>query len=162
MPSKAKTAWFRFDAGVLPFLEVQAVQETMAGDETLSINVQYGVVQPFADAAPGISIGVLDLLNQTDLGRSPFIAMTWQFNTYADWATKERASFTLGGGLGGLRDGAFVGVELPLFKRTNFVGEYDRRAITAGFDIEASKGVAVRALFREGAPIIGVQVRRRF
>lgn len=154
-----KFGWLRLDARILPFIEMQAYGFRIPGEETrFSFNVQYTLIQPFPDATPAICVGVLDVLNETEFGRSPYIAATLVSNIYSDWADREQISLTIGG----IRRGVFVGVNLPMLKGASFVGEYDTKRITAGFDIEAIRNVGVRVVFRAGEPMIGLQFRRLF
>ncbi len=155
--------WLRVDAQVLPFVEVQAYGLRMPGDrERFSLNAQYSILQPFPDLIPGVSVGALDITNDGDIGRSAYVALTFVSNVYSDWAEMERISLTLGAGFGGIGEGVFVGLHLPMFRRVAFIGEYDTRRITAGFDFEAIRDVGVRLVFRDGQPAIGLQFRNLF
>lgn len=158
-----KFGWMRLDSRVLPFVELQVYGSKMPNETTkFSFNLQYTLIQPFPDATPAICVGLLDALNETEFGRSMYVAVTFVSNIYSDWADREQISLTIGGGIGGIRRGAFVGVNLPVLKHVAFVGEYDTKRITAGLDIEALPNVGVRVLFRGGEPMIGLQFRRLF
>ncbi|MCL6623783.1 MAG: hypothetical protein K6T17_04075, partial [Fimbriimonadales bacterium] len=94
--------------GVVHNWEVNGLwEEKKSGDKTVSLNIQHSIVQPYPDLFPGISVGVLDLFNETEEGRSFYVAGTWQTLIYTDWATTERGSFTVGVGTKRFR-GAFV------------------------------------------------------
>lgn len=155
--------WIRLDAQVIPFVEVQAYASKLPGQrQSVSLNAQYTIIQPFADLMPGLSVGIFDATNETEIGRSLYVAATFVSNIYSDWAEAERISLTIGGGIGGLRRGLFVGLQVPMVRHVEFIGEYDTKRITAGIDVEAIPNMGVRILFRGGQPMLGLQFRRLF
>jgi hypothetical protein len=155
--------WIRLDAQVAPFVEVQAFASRLPDQrQAVSLNAQYTIIQPFADLMPGLSVGIFDVTNETEIGRSLYVAATFVSNIYSDWAEAERISLTIGGGIGGMRRGLFVGLQVPMFRHVEFIGEYDTKRITAGIDIEAAPNIGARILFRGGQPMLGLQFRRLF
>jgi hypothetical protein len=156
--------WARLDAGLGGFFEVQAYYEDLGETSRKrgTFNLQYGVIQPFPDKVPGIAVGVMDVLNETEIGRSLYVAVTWEFNVYSDWAERERATITIGGGVGGLDGRGLVGFSVPLFKHVAAIGDYDTRALTGGLDVEPAEHIGLRLVFREGRPFFGLQLRRLF
>lgn len=147
--------------GVLPFLELGF--DYQAFDKQRSrgtVNAQYSLIQPYPDLLPGISVGVLDILNRTDRGRVIFVAATYQFNLVETWVNHERINLTVGAGTG-LR-GAFANLYWPLYTHVAFLAEHDSRHFKVGIDLEPVAGLAFRATVQDGLPQFGIQVRRIF
>jgi len=144
--------------GILPFMELQIVREEFPGEKpSASANFIYSISQPIPDYFPGVAVGILDILNETENERSFFAALTWQSIVYSDWAENESSSFTIGIGTGKLKDGIFINTSLPLYKRITFFGEYDTKIMIAGFDITALENITIRLAFRDGHPLFGFQ-----
>ncbi|GIV02734.1 MAG: hypothetical protein KatS3mg015_1564 [Fimbriimonadales bacterium] len=127
-----------FEAGVL------------AEKGRVGANIQYSFVQPFPEYSPGLAVGVLDIANQTDAGRAVWVAVTWQYNVYADWADRERISFTLGGGTAPRFKGAFLALDVPVYTGWSLLMEHDSRTLTVGAEYSPSKNIRVRALIADG------------
>lgn len=144
--------------GLPLFFELGAM---MDGGE-LAVHLQYSVVQPFPEYAPGIAVGVWDAGNDSPDGRGLWVAATWQFNVYADWAQRERISFTLGGGSGPRFRGAFVGLELPVYTGWSLLMEHDSRLLTFGVGFEPVEHVRFRGLVRDGRAAYSFTLRYGF
>ncbi|MEM4408310.1 MAG: hypothetical protein QXI19_06165 [Candidatus Caldarchaeum sp.] len=137
--------------------------------KTFSLNIQHSIVQPYPDLFPGISIGILDLFNETKEGMSLYVAGTWQTNIYTDWATDERGSITIGTGTKRFR-GAFVSLYLPIYRRVSLLGEHDSRDLLVGFEFvpikntDSSKDlwIGLRVVFSNDGTSLGFQLRRSF
>lgn len=144
--------------GILPFIELQVLREEFPGKKpSATANFLYSLSQPIPDYFPGVAVGILDILNETESERSFFVAFTWQSVVYSDWAETESSTFTVGIGTGRLKDGIFISTSLPMHRGITFFGEYDTKIMTAGFDIIAFRNTAVRIAFRDGHPLFGFQ-----
>lgn len=152
-----RTAGF-LQVGLPLFFELGA----MIDEDRLALQLQYGLVQPFPEYSPGLAVGVWDVGNDSPSGRGVWIAATWQFNSYADWAQRERVSFTLGGGSGPRFRGAFVGLEIPVYTGWNLLMEHDSRLLTFGVGFEPTEHVRFRALVRDGRPAYSFTLRYGF
>jgi len=144
--------------GLPSFFEVGALIEK--GD--LAVNLQYSFVQPFPEYSPGLAVGVLDIGNDTDAGRAIWAAATWQYNVYADWADRERISFTLGGGTGPRFKGAFVALELPVYRGWSLLMEHDSRTLTVGVSFSPDSNVLARAVIEDGRAAYSLGLRFGF
>ncbi|MER3413325.1 MAG: hypothetical protein C4341_03630 [Armatimonadota bacterium] len=144
--------------GLPLFLELGATLD----DGTPAVHLQYSVAQPFPEYAPGIAVGVWDAGNDSPDGRGLWLAATWQFNAYADWAKRERISFTLGGGSAPRFRGAFVGLDLPVYTGWNLLIEHDSRALTFGVGFEPLRQVRFRGLVRDGRAAYSFTLRYGF
>lgn len=151
------TAGF-WQVGLPLFFEVGA----MIDHDRLALSLQYSLVQPFPEYSPGLAVGVWDVGNDSPSGRGVWIAATWQFNSYADWAQRERVSFTLGGGSGPRFRGAFVGLELPVYTGWSLLMEHDSRVLTFGVGFEPVEHVRFRGLVRDGRAAYSFTLRYGF
>ncbi len=180
-PSEVRISWLSqtdamrkqtaiIGAGITWGWEVNGIWEkSKSQSKTVSLNIQHSIVQPYPDLFPGISVGILDILNETKEGRSFYVAGTWQTNIYTDWATDERGSITVGAGTKRFR-GAFVSLYLPLYRRLSLLGEHDSRNLLVGFELipfQSVKGekdawLGLRVVFSQGGTSLGFQLRRSF
>lgn len=144
--------------GLPLFIELGAMMD----DGHLALHLQYSIVQPFPEYSPGIAVGVWDAGNSSTDGRGLWLAATWQFNVYTDWAQRERISFTLGGGSGPRFRGAFVGLELPVYTGWSLLMEHDSRLLTFGVGFEPTENVRFRALVQDGRAAYSFTLRYLF
>ncbi|MFN8138293.1 MAG: hypothetical protein U0R49_00680 [Fimbriimonadales bacterium] len=147
--------------GVIPYLEFGLQYEDFDhARPQATFDAQYSLIQPYPDLLPGVSVGMLDVLNLTERGRVVFLAATFQFNLTESWSYRERINLTIGAGTG-LR-GAFMSLNWPIYTRLAFIAEHDSRDLSAGFDFEPVAGFGIRALVRNNKPEYGIQIRRIF
>lgn len=160
---KDNSRWFgSLEFSVGSFIEIRATYEDLpASGRAASMDVQYGITQPIPEYAPGLAVGIMDVFDETDRGISPYVAFTSQLNIYSEWAKKERAQFTLGFGIGGIR-GLFLNFYLPVFRGISLFGEHDTHARLLGIEVEPAKGLVFRAMSRDSDTLIGIQFRRMF
>lgn len=120
----------------------------------------YNFVAPVAGFSPGISVGVLDGLNETLDGRRTYLAVT--FRELLDVGNKgANSELTMGVQFGQLNSG-FVGVMLPLSNNFKFLVEHNGARISTGFEFAIDKSIRARAITQDGLFLLGLNLSRRF
>ena len=125
-----------------------------------TVDFAYNIVAPVAALSPGISVGMLDSLNETIDGRRTYVAAT--FRQLLDVGEKgANGEVTMGIQFGHLNSG-FVGASIPLADNFRFLAEHNGARISAGFELALAKTVRVRAISQEGTLLFGLNLSRRF
>ncbi|MEI8281227.1 MAG: hypothetical protein WCG75_02365 [Armatimonadota bacterium] len=120
----------------------------------------YNFVSPVAALAPGISVGMLDGLNETVDGRRTYIAFT--FRELLDVGEKgANGEVTMGVQFGHLNTG-FVGVSLPLSSNLRFLVEHNGARISTGFDLSLQRRFHGRIITQDGVLMLGLNYSHRF
>lgn len=136
----------------------QRMRPNESGDTTLDF--AYNIVTPVASVAPGISVGMLDALDETVDGRRTYLALTFrELLQVGDRGAN--GEVTMGVQFGHLNTG-FVGVMLPLSDNFRLLTEHNGARISTGFEIEPAKGVKGRIVTQDGTLLFGLNLYRRF
>jgi hypothetical protein len=138
------------------------VRQRMRPNETgkTTFDFSYNLVAPVASLSPGISIGMLDGLNETLDGRRTYVAVT--FRELLDVGDKgANGEATMGVQFGHLNTG-FVGVTLPLSNNFKFMVEHNGARISTGFELSIDKAVRGRLITQDGTLLLGLNLSRRF
>lgn len=145
----------------LPSFEF-AVRQRMrpgeSGDATLDF--AYNLLPPVASVTPGISVGVLDALDETLDGQRTYLAMTFRELLEVG----ERGAYgevTLGVQFGSINTG-FFGASLPMSQNFRLLAEHNGYRISAGFEYQIAQAIRVRAVTQEGTFLMGLNLSRRF
>ncbi len=126
----------------------------------MTFDMSYNLVSPVAALSPGISVGMLDALNETNDGRRTYLAVT--FRELLDVGDKgANGEATLGIQFGHINSG-FVGVSLPLSKNFKFLVEHNGARISTGFELGIDKSIRARMITQEGIFLLGLNLSRRF
>lgn len=139
-----------------------AVRQRMRPGESghTTVDFAYNFVAPVAGLSPGISVGVLDGLNETLDGRRAFIAVT--FRELLDVGDKgANGEATLGLQFGSTNT-AFVGVSLPLSNNLRFLAEHNGYRISTGFELAIDKSIKGRLFTQDGTLLLGLNLSHRF
>lgn len=131
------------------------------GSTVSSCNLAYNLVAPLINYTPGISIGVVDLLNRTDDGRGLYVAVTYRLSAEETQMFSAPVELTLGVGVGAFH-GAFVGLVLPFSNGVRGVFEHDSRRISAGLEWRPLSGLAIRYGVRDDQGFASATVSLRF
>jgi hypothetical protein len=148
--------------GVMQSLEVGASFDRRPGfSDRVGFDLSYNYLGPILDYAPGISVGVFDLFNETLDGRSAYLALTMRTGNYDPGNQDVPTEFTLGfwsrhGG------SPFLSVSLPFAEEIRLISEFEGREISAGFDIRPVRGMTLRWVFVDGRPTYGIGFKTRF
>lgn len=136
-------------------------QKLNGGDWKTGVDASYTFTYPLTDTAPGISVGALDLNNDTDPGRAVYAAITYRIGN--DGLLNQFLPTDLTFGFWSRKEGLlFAGAELPFSDTLEAVAEFNGRQITAGFDITPIKGAKARLMFLDGRPTYGLQLNLHF
>jgi hypothetical protein len=129
-------------------------------DSNFTFDIARNLAPAITSTSPGISIGVLDTLNQTSDGRRGFIALT--FKELLEVSDEgEPGELTLGWQVGSKNSG-FVGTTLSLSPRTRLFAEHNGFRLTAGFDSEIAKGVRARIMTQDNLLLGGISLVKKF
>jgi len=130
-------------------------------NDRLSVDASYNAFVPIPDLAPGVSIGIRDLMNQTHDGRAAYLAITNKYSQDGLYNMNTPAEVTWGLGTGGIR-GGFFGVSLPFADQLRLIAEHDSFRLTAGFDVRPWRDLSIRWLFRQHETLLHVSLLLRF
>lgn len=126
-----------------------------------TLDFAYNYVIPIPDLAPGITVGVQDLLNRTTTGRGFYGAITWRYNQDSEVNSDTPLDLTIGAGTGRFK-GAFVGARLPLTNEFRILVEHDSQRITAGAEVVPVQNVRLLWLIQKDQTLLGASLRVRF
>ena len=129
-----------------------------SGDTTMDFS--YNLVPAVPSTSPGISVGMLDVLDKTFDGQRTFIAFTFRELLQVG----ERGAYgeaTMGMQFGHLNSG-FVGVTLPLSENFRLLTEHNGNRISAGFEFAPTKDIKARVVTQEGTLLFGLNLSHRF
>lgn len=112
-----------------------------------SLDFSYNFLSPIADLAPGISFGVQDLLDRSDLGSGFYGAITWRLNNVDPINAATPVEFTIGAGTGRFR-GAFVNARFPISNAVRIITEHDSREVSGGIELMPNSSVRLRYTVR--------------
>lgn len=137
-----------------------SVAATSTGRDRFSGDLAYNYLVPFPDAAPGISVGVLDVADEL-AGRAFYLAVTMRYGNYDPGNQDVPTELTFGllsrdGGQG------FASFALPVSEKLWFRAEYDGQNPLGAIELRPVKELAVRGIVDRNGPSLGVGVRFQF
>ncbi len=121
----------------------------------------YNFINPITDFAPGVTVGVLDILNRTTAGRRTFLAATYRFGQDSQYNQNSPMEFTLGISHGS-RLNPIIGVTMPLTWQFKALAEHDGYLVSAGFEFKPVRNLAVRWIHRPNQTLWGLDLNVRF
>jgi hypothetical protein len=125
-----------------------------------TVDAAYNLVAPVASLSPGISVGILDALNETQDGRRTYVAFT--FRELLDVGDKgANGEATMGIQFGRINSG-FVGVMLPFSPNFRFLVEHNGVRVSTGFELAIDKAFRGRVITQDGTLLLGLNLSRRF
>jgi hypothetical protein len=151
-----------FDFGVAPGFDTTfRLESAWQSGTKASLDLSYNLSVPFTDIAPGFSVGVQDIADETKLGTRVYFAVMHKFGNYGEQNqdTPTEVTYGIWTASGG---SAFVALSLPFTNRFRAIAEHDSRTLMAGIDLRPMKGVSAKWLFRDGRPEIGLSYSHRF
>jgi hypothetical protein len=125
-----------------------------------TFNVAYNFFSPIADTLPGISVGMQDVMNRTDLGRRLYLAGTYRIGTGGEMGA-DFLDINLGIAHG-RRTEPFIGVLIPLSAQVRLLAEHDGEQPTAGVELRPSESLAFRWMARQHQTFYSLRWTTRF
>jgi hypothetical protein len=157
--SGARDRYFAF----APFTGVElAYRERVRPSESGrgTFDFAYNLIAPVAALSPGISIGMLDALNETTDGRRTYFAIT--FRQLLDVGEKgANGEVTMGVQFGNINSG-FVGASIPLSNNFRLLAEHNGARVSVGFELAVAKTLKARAFTQDGTLLMGLNLSHRF
>lgn len=158
----AERSRYYLAAGLTPHIDAEVYSDRLdLADRFTSFDIAYNQTAPITDLAPGISVGMLDVANKTQMGRRFFGAITWRIGLEGAAVNDVPMEVTVGAATN-VRHPIFVGAMVPLSSKLRLLAEHDSEHITAGIELRPFEGIAVRALFRSDRTLVGLSLTRRF
>ena len=148
--------------GVTDSIELEVYGESFDSDRiTPGVNLSYNYLTPITDLAPGISVGVMDIADQTVGRRTVYAAITYYFGNWNELNQDTPTVLTMGGWS---RDGGgfFFNFSVPFTNAIRFIGEHDGGTLTAGLEYKPFEEASLKYVFREGSPSVGFSFQKRF
>jgi hypothetical protein len=157
-------SWDRFiGIGISPEFELDYHGERFRGGKMQdTFDFSYNYVAPIMNQAPGISVGVEDMLNRTVEGRRVYLAATWRMSVDSIGRGNLPLDATIGVSQGS-RALPFVGVSIPFAQDLRFLVEDDGTRIATGFEWRGFGNMVGAKLFvRDQAVMVGANLTLRF
>ncbi len=130
------------------------------GEGFTTLDFGYNLLTPIPDTSPGITVGVQDLLDATEIGRRGYLALTYRIS-YDSFDAESTAEFTLGGFFGKSAT-PYIGISVPLSKRFRLLADHNGEALSGGLELMLVKEISVR-YFAEGKhTFLGISAAKRF
>jgi hypothetical protein len=125
----------RLGAGVTRELEFSLSQFSAKNQsDRQSFSASYTFIDAIPEFSPAISIGIEDAMNESERGRSVYLAISTTSYPDSVFPLDIPMQLTLGTGTGEL-SGIFGGVRLPLSNELMVLGEWDRRGARIGAEV---------------------------
>lgn len=132
----------------------------MGEDAVQTFDLGYNFVAPIPGFTPGISFGIQDVMNKTDDGRRPYMAVTFR-PTFMTINGDFPADITLGAYIAANRS-VFVSGSLPFSKEFRFLFEHNGFRLASGFEVRPMPEFAIRLLYRGNDVLGGVMLSKGF
>ena len=126
-----------------------------------ALDLSYNYIPAVPDFGLGISVGVMDVSDESLAGRSFYVSLTTRLNNFDAFNANTPTELTIGAGTGRFK-GAFFGALLPFTDRFRLLTEYDSQEITAGFEYAMSREFRIRWLVQGQQPLFGATFVARF
>lgn len=148
--------------GVTKEIEAEFILDRMETKPDLaSLNLSYQFVPCIADAAPGISFGVQDLMDRTIERRMFYTAFTYRFGMDGQYNSNTPLELSLGFGVG-RRNGVFVGAMIPFTWQFRLLADHNIQGVSAGLEYFPLHNASVRWIFRDGQSQLGIRWTTRW
>lgn len=153
-------AWLGY--GINPLLDAELTFESMNSSSVVgSLNVGYYYLLPITDLAPGIAVGVHDVLNRTRDGRAAYLAVTYRLGNDGELNQDIPTELSIGAWS---RDGGklFVGATLPVAEQLRLFAEHDSIRAAGGFEVRPIPEAAFRVVFESRGTGFSLSLTKRF
>ena len=149
-------------AGVTKDLEVEFYLSRLEPDGVFgTFDVSYNALSPLMDYAPGISLGMLDVMDRTTLGRTGYLAVTWALGLDGSYNRQTPLDITIGVRVG--RDSkGFVAASVPFTWAFRLMAEHDGFNPRVGLEFQPRRGLPLRWMTDPSGPSWGVRWSGRF
>ncbi len=154
------TVWFGTGFGQAYEVEASLTQ-TARRQWRASLDLSYNFVPPLTDIAPGISVGVSDLMNRTPERRSFYLATTYRYGNFGTQNQDVPTEFTFG--FWTRPAGAvFFGASFPFTDRVLLIAEHNSVRIAGGIELRPTRWATAKVVFEPGATLYSLALSRRF
>ena len=119
-----------------------------------TFDLAYNVLGPIPDLAPGISVGMQDISDQTPDGRRAYLAITYR-KVFSTFNGDTNGDVTLGTFFG-RQAGPFVGMAIPFSQDFRLIFEHDPSRLSAGFEYRIASPLTVRWYLRGDNRLVSV------
>ena len=147
--------------GISDSIDAEATTERIGNRTTSSMNLSYNLLTAFPDLAPGLSIGLRDILDNSRQGRSAYFAFTFKVNQFGTYNQNTPLEVTIGAATGGM-DGMFFGAMIPFVDQFRLIAEHDTLGMQAGLEIRPTKDLSIQWMFRREKTQLGFGWSMRF
>lgn len=132
--------------------EIEARRFRSQGREDTTFDVYATIISPFKGYAPGIAVGVRDILGETNDGRRGWVAVTFR-EAFQVGELERGADITIGGFIG-TRGSALLALSIPLGPDLRFLAENDGIRLTAGVQYSPIRNLDLR-IYAEDQTTLG-------
>lgn len=152
-----------FGFAVTTAIDAELTYERIDGGATSgSIDIAYNVLDPLVGFGPGVSFGIRDVLDNTEDGIAPYMALTYHVGNTGDANQETPSVATLGFMIRDSDPEFFVGYSQPFTNKVLFVIEHDSESATVGFEFRPTPGANLRWLHRSSGQLFQIGFSARF
>jgi hypothetical protein len=138
-----------FGYGIDRSFEIDLTSRTFEhGGTKASFDLSYSITDPFVNYVPGLTVGIVDALNNTPEGRRFYVATSYDIGQSGQHSGNTPMEVTIGA-FGGSYSGPFVAITIPFSSSFKGLVEHDSQVIAAGVEIKPTSWSSVRWVFRE-------------
>jgi hypothetical protein len=161
-PSRHGTSLNYLGIGVTTAFDVEIRTEEFPHGPTLgTFDVGYNVSSPISDLTPGISVGVLDAMNNTADGRRAYMALSYRTQVNGNVSPGTSIESTIGASFGHTTK-VFVGASVPFTNNFRLLAEHNGDGINAGFEFRPAENLALRFLTEQQHTLVSVRYSMKF
>ncbi|MFQ3611276.1 MAG: hypothetical protein SNJ72_07255 [Fimbriimonadales bacterium] len=129
---------------VVDTVELQLSRSALDERRIETAGIAYNLYPEIPGYTPGISVGVADLWNRTEVGRSGYLAISYALPALGETPLDKDLRIHLGY-RSGRTSGLFVGFEVPLTNRFSILAEHTGSHINSALVWQPASHVEIRA-----------------
>ncbi len=141
-------------------VEVEARRFRSAGRDDTTFDLYATIISPFKGYAPGIAVGMRDVLGATSDGRRGWVAVTFR-EAFQLGEFERGADITIGGFIG-TRGSALLALSIPLGPDLRLLAENDGIRLSAGFQYSPIRNLELRLVTEDRTPLGSFRYSLRF
>jgi hypothetical protein len=162
-PSRPGSSYSFLGVGLTTFIDAEIWRrEFDGGGDFTTLDLTFNVNAPLAGFAPGISLGILDALDETSDGIRAYAAVSILDNLDTGPFSGNASVETTVGVTVGRTSHAFVGASLPFSERFRLMAEHDGTKISTGAEYKLNQGPYFRLVFRPNQTLLSVGMTAKF
>lgn len=159
--SRGRAQEYRLGLGIGRSFDLEIRSEFFDGaNDARTFDFSYNYIAPVPGFTPGISLGMLDALDNTEDRQRVYVALT--FRPLLSTINGDFPGDLTIGVTGGFRTSLFVGLQLPFSREFSLLAEHNGYRLSSGFELRPVRQIGLRLMFRETDVLGSLQLTQRF